>query len=507
MVIIGMMKCGIGISPDSIIYFSCSENLINGNGFLKFDGTPYVEYAPLLPVLLVITKIIGINPSASMMIINAAIMGFLILFIGYLFSKQIKNNLVLLIGGLLILFSRPLYQVSSFAWTEPLFILFSILGLYYLQKFIINRKNKEFIFLILFTSLACLTRYIGVVLIITGFITILFHLINVNFKKRILYSISFGFFSSLPTIVFIIRNYNLTQTLLGERHASIYSLQENLYFTLSEITNWFLPISLLSSIWELMIILTSLIFVIITIILLINIKKIIDKKTYIIPTLYFFMIYLLFINISASIVGFDRLNFRLLSPLFIPIIIIFITVVDHLFSMIDNVKNHRTSNFLSKLFLLIKKPHRFKLFLYLIMILILVSSFALTSSSFISNIHNGIGIYSSPMWKNSELLEVFVDSDFNKSIYSNAPDAIYYFTNIKDVRFAPRKTFQASYELTDDLIQFNISIINNEKIYLAWFKNVNRSYMYSIEELNNLYNIESYIKKIDGDIYTVKMKN
>ncbi|MDQ1331246.1 MAG: hypothetical protein QG578_1514 [Thermodesulfobacteriota bacterium] len=51
-VFFGTSQFGIGISPDSVNYISCARELIRGNGFLSYEGTPFTLWPPLYPVLL-----------------------------------------------------------------------------------------------------------------------------------------------------------------------------------------------------------------------------------------------------------------------------------------------------------------------------------------------------------------------------------------------------------------------------------------------------------------------
>ena len=58
-VFFGTSRFGIGISPDSVNYISCARELIKGNGFISYDGTPFTLWPPLYPTLLGILGLLG----------------------------------------------------------------------------------------------------------------------------------------------------------------------------------------------------------------------------------------------------------------------------------------------------------------------------------------------------------------------------------------------------------------------------------------------------------------
>ncbi|MBK7227947.1 MAG: glycosyltransferase family 39 protein [Ignavibacteriales bacterium] len=140
-----------------------------------------------------------------------------------------KSVALSILGTISILISYALVQVSLMALSEPLFILLILLFIYHFDKFRSKQDYTSLFLLSIWASLACLTRYTGIVIILTGIILILTHQKS-NFKKKILQSLVFILITVLPIGIWIIRNYFISGTTIGQRAESSYSLSQNLRF-------------------------------------------------------------------------------------------------------------------------------------------------------------------------------------------------------------------------------------------------------------------------------------
>ena len=190
-------RFGPGISHDSVAYIYASRSFLNGNG-LKYFGyeAPYVQWPPLLPVVLAVFGGLGIDAFTASILINIISFSLTIFFTGAWLNRCIKFQPLVITGVLMVLLSIPLTYVSKYAWSEPLFILFTTLFLFISGLFIEEENKRNFFLSALFAALACLTRYIGIILIITGIIVVFIK--RKGIRKKILDSVLFGFISSLP---------------------------------------------------------------------------------------------------------------------------------------------------------------------------------------------------------------------------------------------------------------------------------------------------------------------
>jgi hypothetical protein len=160
---------GAGLSPDAVTYISVARELTAFNGFITSDSNYLVEHPPLYPLLLAAFSMISFtDPLDIANILNAVLFSLIIYFSGILFRDFLveKNQiLIALLATTFVLVSSPLIQVSSFAWSEPLFIVLVILTFIKLRTFPESGSTKSLLLVAIIVSLACLSRYIGITLI------------------------------------------------------------------------------------------------------------------------------------------------------------------------------------------------------------------------------------------------------------------------------------------------------------------------------------------------------
>jgi hypothetical protein len=110
--------------------------------------------------------------------------------------------------------------------------------------------------------------------------------------------------------------------------------------------------------------------------------------------------------------------------------------------------------------------------------------------------------YSSKSWSENTVfryIEKMNNGDYH--IYSNAPDAVYFFTK-KEARWSPLKTFYNS-NVEIDKRQSLYEMGQKEKKYLIWFDNIHRPFLYSKAELNSLFHLKTISKLTDGEIFEI----
>ena len=134
-ILLGTSLYGIGISPDSVNYISCSKNIIAGNGMVTYSGDSFSGWPPLYPLILAaIGSTTGIDPIVSIKYLHAVVFGLIIVLSSRLFVLYVKSTAIIMFGIFFVLFSLPIVSISLMAWSEPLFILLLVIFLVYLQK-------------------------------------------------------------------------------------------------------------------------------------------------------------------------------------------------------------------------------------------------------------------------------------------------------------------------------------------------------------------------------------
>lgn len=475
---------GAGLSPDSTAYIAVARNMAEGKGFLMSNGDPFILWPPLFPALLgAVDYLFRIDPLISARIINSILFGLIVYLSGVLFLKKLTSSISFaFLCTIYIITSNQLVEVSLWALTEPLFICFVLLYLIYFDSYLIKKDTTSLILLSFSVALACLTRYIGIILIITGIISILLFRKD-YFKAKIQHLIIFIFVSCLPISIWMIRNFFLSGTLTGPRAPFSYTFDQGLNFIFSTFLSWYIPGKITEN-GLILILLSSVILLLFGI----NIKNIWKKERTLLlnigPVILFVILYWIALIIFHS----DVFENRFSSPVFVPVTFLLCFFIEQLFKPLT----HRF------------KPNLVKIFLVFIIILLSLVSVKRTISLAANYMENGGWGYNNKMWRNNETINYLLKHSpiiSGRTIYTNDRSAIFILTN-RVTQWAPRHEEWKTNEI--------FKLINmwpkEDMALLVWFDNIRNKYLFTINELQGVVNISEIIRLKDGTIYSVKKK-
>jgi 4-amino-4-deoxy-L-arabinose transferase-like glycosyltransferase len=480
---------GSGMNPDSVHYLSAARSLLNGNGFIDVSGSPYVTWPPLFPALLALLGFGGIDPVVGMRVLNAVFFGFIIFLSGFWLMRYFKSVPVALLGSLAILFSVPLLLDSQFILTETLFILLVLLSIFGIKIFLDSGKKRWLFLSAVFTAFACLTRYAGVAVIITGLILLLFRQKS-DMKSKVTSAAIFVVVSFVPLAVWMSRNYIISSTLLGPHSPSDYNIIGSSYAVLDTISQFFLP-SQLPIIPRILIIL--LLFTVAFVIFVTVTRQTRDKKSFIdgkaiIPLIVFSITYVIFLIITSTINHYDIAGYRLESPVYVPLILIAAATLINLTILWGNQPWQKTLN-IALIGLVC---------IWLIYPILGVIHVAQTS------LRDGIDGYTTQKWKQSELINYVKEHPLNGQIFSNDPYAIYLYTGL-NIKMSPNY-YTSAENASKALQQFKETVNAPIPTYIVWFDISSIWRVYNIHEISTAFNMEKTEQTSDGSIYLVTEK-
>lgn len=492
----------IGITPDSVNYIAAARSIVSGSGITIFNNNPLVLYPPLYPICLAsIDLSIGIDPIDSVGIFNAILFGIIIYLTGLLIFKHMNSSVILsLLGTSTILFGVPLIVVTLLAMSEPLFILLVLVYLIIIELYI-ERQNLITLLILSFTvALACLTRYIGVFLIITGASTII--LLNKNkISLRLKDLAVFVSISIIPITVYLIRNYFLSGTFAGSRPTSKFSLWQNISFTYNTILSWYSPKRVFfdSSIFALLLIIAGLLVVWI---ILLNRKKILRILVKYFNLISVIIIYLLFLIFSSTTVAYNTIGNRLLSPVFIPITVFLLILGLKAFSFLIKTYSHKTYRIIVLSAII---------FLW---VLLLFPNYAQISTPLWGNeVIRELG-YNEYYWKENQTAKYFqkdIQPTNGTLIYSNEPYALYILTNIIS-EISPYNSELlnglSSYKETKNILHLKGLWPKENNSYLVWFNRYSylKPSLFKIEDLMMIADFQLVRRLDDGAVYLIRRK-
>ena len=159
---------GPAVSSDALHFLEVARNLLAGNGFLNFSGIPYTYQAPLYPLAIAFAGLLGADLAAAAQYINAAAFGLTVFAAGAWLRRIVEIRLLAVWAACACGLSLPLAQLSAWAMTDSLFVMFTVLSLCVLDRFV-HTSGRSLLFVAAScAALAFLTRYAGTALVVCG---------------------------------------------------------------------------------------------------------------------------------------------------------------------------------------------------------------------------------------------------------------------------------------------------------------------------------------------------
>lgn len=159
---------GVALSSDSAHYIAAARSLLDGEGLLGFGGRPLTTFPPLYPLLLATASLGLFDPITVAGPLNAAIFGLTALVVGRHLRQRLESRFLAVWGCLSTALAAPLTKWSSWALSEPAFILLATSALIQTDKFLADGRLRALGWAAVFSALAWQTRYIGVAVAACG---------------------------------------------------------------------------------------------------------------------------------------------------------------------------------------------------------------------------------------------------------------------------------------------------------------------------------------------------
>lgn len=481
---------GIGISPDSVTYISVARNIVTGEGFTGFDGNALVLQPPLYPLLLASIKLIlNIDPINSAGFLNGLFFGLTLFFTGVYLFRVFGSVFLTFAGAAIAGVSYVLMQTSLIALSELPFILLVILFLLAFARYQHRRSSRTLLLFSIITSLACLTRYAGLVLILSGGLSIFF-LTEGSMKSKRKDLAIFTFVAALPLVVWLIRNVIVSGSIMGQRGESSYSISANLGFLGITLIKWFMPFQQN----EILLLFAGGLLIGLVIIggVFMTRKRGDEQNPKLLlagPVLLLICLYVTLIVVSSTFTAYDKISTRLLSPVFIPVIIIlFFSFSEIALKMSRYVKPWVVTS------------------LAVLLIYYWGAYHATRSIHIVTQFEQFSGEeYSSNQWAENSVIKYLNTHKTEMteySFYSNVPEAVYILSGIT-TKWSPSKSFYNSTVPVFAKSTLKHFWYESGKVCLVWFYGSERSFLYSIDELQDEAVMIKAASLRDGDIYVI----
>ena len=237
-------RWGIGVEYDSLFYLNSAQNLLSGNG-LQWLGTgnslkPLTHFPPLYPLLIALWNFFIPDLLKASTWLGSLLFGVNIMLVGSFVFTYTRNSLYALAAMLVVFISPDLVDVQLWAMSEALFFIWMMLSLGLLILYVQNDRMNFLVGSAIAAALACLTRYIGLTIVATGLLTILYYKPGLRVKLR--NAFVYGLISVLPLGIWYLRNLFLTGSMTNRSFVFHQILNSTLNKGYHTVLGWFIPI-------------------------------------------------------------------------------------------------------------------------------------------------------------------------------------------------------------------------------------------------------------------------
>jgi 4-amino-4-deoxy-L-arabinose transferase-like glycosyltransferase len=491
---------GIGVSTDSVHYLTAARHLMTGKGLSLFQGSEIVamtQWPPLFSILLAIQGMLGMDLLSGARALNIFLFGASILLAGTMVRSHPGTLWTAVLASFMMLTSTTLLGVHSMAWSEPLFIFFGFLGLFLLELYL-SRDSKAWLLAASAGSiaLAFLARYAGASLVATGIIGIfLFH--RGSNTRKILDCILFAAVSCFFMGIWLFRNLQAAHNLWNREFSFHPMILDFGGETLLHLSRWFLPSRWVPSIVGGTV--SLLIIAALSAAMIVFERKQRQKrqgatdldssKPSLMPVFIFCYLLVLFIHMTFFASHF-HVDDRILSPVFVALLILILSVIAKFWHVIEKQRTVRMA--------------------FMGLLALYVFAYSAKAIRWGFQIYQEGQEYASKEWRESELIRKVKDFPPETLIYTNAPDAVYFFTG-RFSSYPPgkrrwNKLTEKLEDRGDDLLKFAAmkERLKEEKGVVVYFHKIKRMKYPSEDELVEKLDLRRTVRVADGAIYKVK---
>jgi hypothetical protein len=474
---------GLAITPDSLRYLAAAKNLAEGRGLLGYDNSPFVSWPPLLPMVLALLQTVGLEMVHGLrwfyVLLDALVLGFSVFWV----SRNSANHSddaplwATFLFTAAIVCALPQLRVATAVWSELLFIALALIGLFAAVTSSMASSGRAFAVAVIAVALACLSRYSAVALLFA--VASLFLLVGkVDLGKRMKRGAFFGLMAGLPLALWMLRNWFLSGTLTGPRHATIYQWAISTALLGSSIPRLFLPNRIVDfvpgHVWLLL-------FVLLLVGLLrYSLRSVrrnpltfrrVSRLALVLYLGWFFLVLLA----AFTTIGMDPPNERLWAPVVLPSLILLGLFVE-------------------------KKGTRRSWIATFLLAGVMISG-ALRLPGRIERFQEKDAVYALPQWQHSPLVQYLRKYPPKGTVLSNQPEFLHYVCGMQ-VESTPRFKNYNSKNLEiqqDEVLRFEAAVKHADGAHIVWFDK-SKGYLFPMAWLAKYYPFQTVAEFSDGKI-------
>ncbi|MHC4661042.1 MAG: hypothetical protein ACYS8W_05080 [Planctomycetota bacterium] len=478
-------RYGPGVSPDSVSYISAARSFAAEGTYIDLDGMNFERWPPLFPTVLGLFRLVGVGVIQGARFLNAFVFAVTVFLIGFWGLKRFRYRPFALFTAAAIFVAEPVLWPSLYVWSEPLFVLLCVLSVFGVISYLEKGRARYLFLSILSVSMSVLTRYAGIGVIASLGLCILVAKRR-DFVKGLAAGAMFCIVSFVPLLLWFIRNLISSGQTAGWRGKGQSPFTENLELIGREASNWILPekTPLLASFLIVYFVLTLLVVAAGRHRMILDDLKALFRSPRSRPLLFFALGYVIFLLLSSAY-SWVPINLRLMSPAYWSFLLLAIFALDRLIQSAP--AGGRKKIVVSAVVLLIG--------IWTSFIAVRTGLTAWNTTS------KGIEGFNSPAWTGLQTISYLRENpSLGHHVYSNLPEAVHYLTGLRASR-----SHHPGFDETDIAV-FNAAAQSEKGVLLVWFKNQNMPYLYSVKDIERIYDVNIVADFPDGSVYMITAK-
>ena len=248
--LVAMILCGLvifrygaGVAADSTKYLSVAQSLVDGNGLVDHRGLPLLSWPPLYSIILAgLGLLTGLDVFVAGGYLNVFLLGLNLFLSGVLFRRAfLEKPVYAYLATLFVFLSVSSLRIHSGISSDPLYLTLTLGFLVTVHGYITKHSYHAFAWMLLFSVLAPLQRYVGLAVAATAEVVILVENRR-SIKTFLRDGFVLGLFSVLPIawwlLVHNIMTYGSLWGTSGERTVDVL---QNTELAVTKMLHWFVP--------------------------------------------------------------------------------------------------------------------------------------------------------------------------------------------------------------------------------------------------------------------------
>lgn len=235
-------KYGAGVSSDATKYLAVAQNLLDGRGLYDHKGGPLLSWPPLYSMLIAgLSLIIGLDVFVAAWYFNVFLLGLNLFLSGVIFWRVFSEKpLYAYLATLFVLLSISSLRIHANVSSDPFYLTLTLSFLVAVDDYIKKRAYVAFGWMVLFSVLGPLQRYVGLAITVTAEVVILIE--NRRSLRPLLRDgLILGLVSALPIAWWLfVRNLMTYGSLYGVGPQTVDPWMNTL-LALTKMLHWFVP--------------------------------------------------------------------------------------------------------------------------------------------------------------------------------------------------------------------------------------------------------------------------